>query len=80
MVNRGKTSTEGHKIKTSEGRVPESAKVLNSKHIIVINSETYRCRAQSALPLGDVRSAGRHSPVVRTTVVGLVGAQSQGTG
>lgn len=80
MVNRSKTSTEGHKIKTSEGRITESAKVLNSKHIIVINSETYRCRAQSVLPLGDVRGAGRHSPAVRTTVVGLVGAQSQGTG
>lgn len=80
MVNRSKTSTEGRQIKTSEGRIPESAKALNSQHIIVITSETYRCRAASVLPLGDVRGAGGHSPAVRTTVVGLVGAQSQGTG
>lgn len=46
----------------------------------MINPETYGCRAPPVLPLGDVRGAGRHSPVVRTTVVGLVGAQSQGTG
>lgn len=44
------------------------------------NADTYRRRAPPVLPLGDVGGAGRHSPMVRTTVVGLVGAQSQRTG
>lgn len=58
----------------------EGAKVLNCKRIIVMSSGTYRRRAPSVLPLGDVRGAGRHSPAVRATVVGLVAAQRQGTG
>lgn len=47
---------------------------------MVTNAETYRRRAPPVLPLGDVGGAGRYSPAVRTTVVGLVGAQSQRTG
>lgn len=60
--------------------ITASAKILNREHITVINTETYRCRAPPVLPLGDVWGAGRHSPAVRATVVGLVGAKSQGTG
>lgn len=31
------------------------------------------------LPLSDVWRAGRHSPVVRAAVVGLMGTQGEGT-
>lgn len=75
-----KTSIKGHKLRRSQVSIIESVKTLNSEHIIVISTETYRCRAPPVLPLGDVRGAGRHPPAVRTSVVGLVGAQSQGTG
>lgn len=41
---------------------------------------TYRCGAPSVLTLGDVWCAGCHPPAVGAAVVGLVGAQGEGTG
>lgn len=42
--------------------------------------QTYGCGAPSVLALSDVWCAGRHSPAVGAAVVGLVGAQGEGTG
>lgn len=42
--------------------------------------QTYGCGAPSVLALSDVWCAGRHSPTVGAAVVGLVGAQGEGTG
>lgn len=42
--------------------------------------QTNRRGAPSVLALGDIWCAGRHSPALGAAVVGLVGAQGEGTG